>query len=319
MTAPIRAAGLAVLLLAAPAAAQDGDAPVAPGAVRIQLVPELPPAGGRDLTVGDPFWVTVVTQGPRGWHLLPGSIEAGYADVPEVAVLGSDRRDGRLRLRLAVFRPGDVVLPPGEARVVTGLGDTLAVPVGADTIRVESVLAPGDTLLADIKPLWAEPWTPPWLWIAVAALVALAAALLWLRRRRAPEAGTLTAAWTDPYEEARARIQALAREGERGAGPRVRAAAGIGEAARGYLADAWGLPARERTTFELLSDLPGASPLPRGPVGAVLASADLAKFARVDPGPGAVVELADRALDALDRMEIVRRGARPPMVGREAS
>lgn len=319
MTGRLSAAVVAALLLALPAAAQDGEVADGPDVVRIHLVPDPTPPAGLDLTVGDPFWVTVVTHGPRGWHLLPGSLEAGYARHPEVAVLGSERRDGRLRLNLAVFRPGDVVLPPGEARVVTELGDTLAVPVTADTIRVVSVLTPGDTVLADIKPLWTERRAPPWTWIAVLALVILAAALLLLRRRRAPGAVEATAAARDPYGEARERIQALAREGEDGSAARVRAAVGIGEAVRGYLADGWSLPARERTTFELLSDLPAAGPLPRGAVGAVLAGADLAKFARVDPGAGAVAELADRALDALDRMEIVRRAARPPAVGREAS
>ena len=77
------------------------------------LLPEAPdplPPGAPQPTVGDSLWATVRAFGPRGTYLLPASVVAAYAPRPELAVVGTERRDGQLRLRLALFRPGDVVL-----------------------------------------------------------------------------------------------------------------------------------------------------------------------------------------------------------------
>lgn len=273
--------------------------------IEIRVVPDaLDPADS--LTVGDPFWTTVLTRGPAGYALLPGSIADAYGELEEMAVLDTDRRDGRLRLRLSVFRPGRVVLPAVDARILTDRGDTIAVPVLSDTIPVASVLAPGDTLLADIKPLWTRGGTPAWVWFALAAL-ALAAllVLLWWRRRREPGTTARTAA-PNPYRIARERLEALRREP---AGPRQRrdAAVAVGEALREYLADAWGLPSRERTTFELLADPPDGIREERAALGSVFAVVDRVKYARVTPEPGEVPPLADRSLAALERLE-GRRG-----------
>ncbi|MGH7542741.1 MAG: hypothetical protein ACREK7_02280 [Gemmatimonadota bacterium] len=293
---------LALLAAAAPLRSQEQAA----SAFEIRVVPDARPPGAAPLTVGDPVWVTVRTSGPAGHYLLPQSLLDGFATRPEVAVLASERRDGQLRLEMALFRPGDLVLPEIEARVTNGMGDTLDVPVVSDTIRVASVLTPGDTLLADIKPIWRTPGLPWWIWL-VAALVAAAIVVLWWRRRRRrrherPSVGPAL----DPYEEARRRIEALAGEPADPAG-RVAAAAGIGDALRDYLADGWGVTARERTTLELLSSLPERLRAERTGLLSVLSAVDLAKFARLAPDPGEVPALAGRALATLERLEGLRR------------
>lgn len=308
----------ALLAFAGPAAAQDavpnpalqpgGGAIVRPE-ISIRVVPDrLPP--GDSLTVGDRFWVTVVPSGPSGHYLLPESVPEAYASRPEVAVVGSERRDGRLRLEMALFRPGDVTLPAVEARVVDDAGDTLRVPVVSDTIPVASVLAPGDTLLADIKPLWEPETLPAWVWwvAAAAALAFLALLWWWWRRRRRSEPASVRAPARTPAEhhaEARRRIEAA---GARTASPadRIGAAGEIGDALRDYLAGAWGIPARERTTFELLPALPSRLGAVRPALGGVLAQVDLAKFARVDPGAPGLGGLAGRAVGVLDAVEARR-------------
>lgn len=299
------AALLLLLALAGPAAAQEAAEP-APS-VSLRIVPDPLPAGAAEPTVGDPVWATVRAFGPRGTYLLPASVTGAYASRPEVAVVGSDRRDGQLRLRLAIFRTGDVVLPQVEARVATSSGDTVIVPMVSDTFRIASVLAPGDTLLADIKPLWPEPGIPLWLWAALAALVAALAVVLWWwwRRRRARPGTAAGAGAVDPYEEARRRIESLAIDPP-GAGERIAAAAGVGDAIRGYLADAWGAAARERTSFEILHALPAPIARDRPALGAILNEVDLAKFARLAPVPGAIPALAARALTWLDGAEAAR-------------
>ena len=299
----IMAAGAALgFLTSAPAIGQDAQEP--PAAVSLRVVPDPLPAGAAEPTVGDPVWATVRAFGPRGTYLLPASVTDAYASRPEVAVLGSDRRDGQLRLRLAIFRTGDVVLPGVDARVATSTGDTIVVPLLSDTFRIASVLAPGDTLLADIKPLWPQPGIPLWVWAALAALVvALAIALWWWwRRRRARPSRVAGGTATDPYAEARRRIEAFSGDPST-AGERIAAAAAIGDALRGYLADRWSASARERTSFEILHALPAPLAGGRPALGAILNEVDLAKFARLAPSPGAIPTLAARALGWLDGAE----------------
>jgi hypothetical protein len=322
------AAGL-LLIVAAPVRAQDAPLPppareplAPPAAVSLRLVPDPPAPGDPEPTVGDPLWATVRAFGPSGTYLLPASVLDAYAGRPELAVLGSERRDGQLRLQLAVFRPGDVVLPAVEARVATATGDTLPVPVLSDTFRIASVLAPGDTLLADIKPLWPRPGIPLWVRLAIAALaVALVAALWWWRRRRRARApAELSAVAADAYQVARDRIEALSAE-PASPGARIAAAAGIGDALRGYVADGWGIPARERTSFELLHALPEPLARERPALGGLFNEVDLAKFARLAPAPGRIPALAGRALDWLDGAEEARTppAAAPPEPREEAA
>ena len=295
----------------------DREALAAPVAVTLRAVPDPPAPGAPEPTVGDPLWATVRAFGPSGTYLLPESVVAAYGARPELAVLGSERRDGQLRLRLALFRPGDVVLPTVEARVATAEGETLAVPVVSDTFRIASVLAPGDTLLADIKPLWPTPGIPPWVWLALAAAAALAVAALWWwrRRRRARGAPEAAAAAGDPYAEARRRLEALATEPPTPA-ERILAAGEIGDALRDYLAGAWGTSARERTSLEILGTLPDPLAASRAALGSVLSEIDLAKFARLAPAAGRVPALVERALAWLESAEAARR---PPVAVEAAS
>lgn len=316
------------LLLAPPLRAQDAPLPppareplAPPVAVSLRLVPDPPAPGAPEPTVGDPVWATVRAFGPSGTYLLPASVLDAYAVRPELAILGSERRDGQLRLRLAVFRPGDVVLPAVEARVATATGDTLPVPVLSDTFRIASVLAPGDTLLADIKPLWPSPGIPLWVWLVVAALaLAVVAALWWWRRRRGRAPAAPAAVAADAFEVARRRIEALASE-PASPGARIEAAAGIGDALRGYVADGWGIPARERTSFELLHALPEPLGRERPALGGLLNEVDLAKFARLAPAPGKIPALAGRALEWLEGAEAARTppAAAPPASREEAA
>lgn len=318
---------LAIGLVASSAGRAQVTGPEAEATVRVHLVPEpraeargpVPEPGpvnieGPAPTVGDPFWVTVQTSGPAGYGLLPASLIEALDERPEVRVSDTDRRDGRLRLEIVSFRPGDAALPEVRAVVVSGAGDTLRVPVTSDTVRVARVLAPADTVLAGIKPLWTERGIPAWVWWAVAAIVATTLLLAWWWRRRRPgEPAAVTRRRRGAYAVARRRIEKLREEPvtpEAG----IAAAAGIGDALREYLAGGWGVPAHERTTFELLGALPVRLARCRPALGAVLNRADLAKFARVVPRPGAVPKLGGRALATLDDLE----SARTEAVGEEA-
>jgi hypothetical protein len=77
----------------------------------------------------------------------------------------------------------------------------------------------------------------------------------------------------------------------------------VADALRDYLELAEGLPARERTTTELLWSLPPrlAEGGLRRRVQEVLGEADLVKFAKLRPGAGAAKDYTTRARDLLER------------------
>lgn len=306
---------LAVVAQPMAVAAQEAE----PSAVRIQVVPDPPgadiAAGG--LTVGDAVWVTVQTSGPAGHYLLPQTLVEAYGEHPELAVLGSARQDGQLRLRVALFRPGSFVLPTVEAGVATADGDTLRVPVHADTIQVASVLAPGDTLLADIKPLWVNGGIPMWFWILLALLIALALLAWWWWRRRG-QVEELPKIRPDAYQIARRQLQSLQAEPPTAA-RRTAAAAEIGDVVREYLTNGWAVPTRERTTFELLPALPERWRPIRPALASLLSAVDLAKFARLAPEPGEVSRLASAGLECVDRLERTRQALETPEAEQAAS
>jgi len=303
---------LALVVAAQPiaVAAQEAE----PSAVRIHVVPDPPGADGSgdSLTVGDAVWVTVQTSGPGGHYLLPETLVDAYSERPELAVLESARQDGQLRLRVALFRPGSFVLPTVEAGVATAEGDTLRVPVYADTIQVASVLAPGDTLLADIKPLWVDGGIPLWFWILLALLIALALLAWWWWRRR-DQVDELPKLRPDAYQIARRQLQSLQAEPPTSA-RRIAAATEIGEVVREYMASGWAVPARERTTFELLPTLPDRWQSIRPALASLLSAIDLVKFARLAPEPGEVPRLASTGLECVDRLEQTRQAPEIPEV-----
>lgn len=307
---------LALALVAQPTAlfSQKPDS----SAVRIRVVPDKPSVGitGDSLTVGDAVWVTVQTSGPMGHYLLPETLVDAYGEHPEMAVLESARQDGQLRLRVALFRPGSFVLPTVDVSVATADGDTLRVPVYADPIPVASVLAPGDTLLADIKPLWVSGGTPLWLWVLVALLIVLALLAWWWRRRRQVDEPSQVR--PDAYEIARRRLESLQTEPPTSS-RRIAAAAEIGETVRVYLTDGCALPARERTTFELLPTLPELWQPIRPALASLLSAVDLVKFARLAPNPGEVPRLARAGLDSVDRIEQLQQAPEIPEAEEAAS
>ncbi len=298
---------LAVVVQPVTLVAQEADS----AAVRIQVVPDTPTAStaGDSLTVGDAVWVTVQTSGPRGHYLLPETLVEAYGEHPELAVLESARQDGQLRLRVALFRPGPFVLPTVRAGVATAEGDTLRVPVYADTIQVASVLAPGDTLLADIKPLWVSGGISLWFWILLGLLIALALLAWWWWRRRG-QIDELPQVRPDAYQIARRQLESLQQEPP-SPGRRIVAAAEIGEIVRVYLTDGWAVSARERTTFELLPTLPERWRPIRPALASLLSAVDLVKFARLAPEPGEVPRLARTGLECVDRLVQTRQ---PPEI-----
>jgi hypothetical protein len=242
--------------------------------------------------------------------LLTDTVPAPADELPPgVRVLSVERlqrgadRAFSGRAVIALYRPGVRELPTfGVPWVQVVTGHRGLVTTAPATVEIVPVLAAGNPTLRDIR----EPEPPrgpaPLLLAALGAAGAAALAGLLLRRRPRARATTATAPAAEPavasgpWETALGRLERL--EAERPEGRESVAAwyAAVADVLRGYLEEAEGLPARERTSSELLWALPprlGESGLRRR-LQETLWQADLAKFARALPGTDdAAAYLAD--------------------------
>jgi hypothetical protein len=216
--------------------------------------------------------------------------------------------------KLAFYRTGRRPVPVFALpfmRAVKGVGRAT---LSSDSAYVEirALLPAGNPALKDIRDLARAPRPPLFPWIIGLVGALLLSFLGWRRLRRSrpvgqasPPAPVLPEPTPDftPYALA---LAALARI-EREQWPRRKQVArhyeAVVDALRDYLESAESIPARERTTAELLWSLPprlsdeGA----RDQFGELLEEADLVKFARLEPGEAAAQRFLARSRALLDQ------------------
>ncbi|HEU5171611.1 MAG TPA: hypothetical protein VFU46_13775 [Gemmatimonadales bacterium] len=300
------ALGAALLVLATPARAQDlgHRFEAAPAALRAR--------------VGEPVELRLSVRLHEG-DLITDSVPRPTGELPEgVRLLAIDKLQRRAdralvgRATVAFYRPGAQALPAFAIpflRVSANLrGRIRSEPV---TIEIVPTIPAGNPSVRDIKdlaPVKGVDWLPILVALGVVALSALAARVV--RRRRSGGAGPLTVRPSDrpavlppdPYDVALAQLAAL--------DPRDLPA--LADLLRRCLADAEAVPALERTTRELVGALPPhlAGKGSRARLRTLLGQADLVKFARAEPRPGAGAAFVAAARALLETW----RGARPARV-----
>jgi hypothetical protein len=246
---------------------------------------------------------------------------------PGVRVLSVERlQRGRDRVFtgravIALYRTGVLDLPAfGVPWVQVVTGHRGIVRTAPATVEIVPVLAAGNPTLRDIR----EPELPrgpgPLALTALGAAGAIVLAGLVLRRRPRPRPPTPAAmpapepaAPRGPWEEAVSRLERIAAERPEGREAVAAWYASVTDVLREYLEEAEGLPARERTSSELLWALPprlGEGGLRRR-LQETLWRADLVKFARARPGSD------DAAAYLADARELLTRWhqAEPAAVG----
>jgi hypothetical protein len=212
--------------------------------------------------------------------------------------------------RVAFYRPGRQPVPIFTLPFMRSVKGITRGTVSSDSASIEivPVLAAGNPSLRDIKELDPEPdrWLPR---AMLAALATLLIAWYLAHRRRRNEARApspepepeAVATPPDPYEIALSRLAEIEHAAWPARGETDRHYEATVDVLRDYLASAEELPARERTTTELLWSLPprlAEGGLRRRAQG-VLGEADLVKFARRRPDPTSAHSFLSDARDLL--------------------
>jgi hypothetical protein len=283
-------------------AAADGA-----GEVQLQVA-----ADRTAVTVGDPVLLRVRLVYPRGVTIRSFAPESALQDV---TLLDRSIRaaqplpDGRLEeirtLKVAAYKPGSVDVPSMEATFIDDKGKEGKVSSAPVTLRVESVLAPGESQPADIKPQAAMPESRVGFFLLLgAAALLLAAWAYWRRRARRPEpVQAAPAAPARPaHEVAYAELERLLSSGWLEQGRFKELYIELAEILKRYLEARFGIDTFERTSSEILDALR----LARVPVKATaiarefFSECDLVKFAKHRPEKEetrATVEKAYRLID----------------------
>lgn len=271
---------LAPFLLAAALQATPGTATASPSPVSVAATPSR-----GEVTVGEPFTLTLAARGPEGTsYTFPGEASSEALELRRLAPdPGRPASPGEQRYEATVFALGEAQLPaiPVRYRLPDGrAGEAASAPL---TVRVVSLLPkdPKQQKLVDVRgPRDVSIGRPFWLALAL-ALVALAALAYWLvrcRRRVAPVVARLEPPVAPDVEALRA-LDALALAGaaeQRAFYIRLTAIA------KRYLERRLTAPVLEMTTAETLAFLRGH---PHGNdllpvVRDVAEAADRVKFAR---------------------------------------
>jgi hypothetical protein len=271
------------------------------------------------VTVGDPVSLRLILRQYEGDALLEQvpHPETALADGVRLLAVDSMRRVGdRLlegRALIAFYRPGPQIIPAFAIDFRRGAvilhGTMRSDPLPIDVVPV--LTDGGGPTLRDIRELVAVSGPDPRLVAALAVLLAVSAwALRRGRGRRAPVLAPALAVVDvgpapapDPFALALDRLAEIEASQWAAAGEVARHYEAVADALRDYLAAAAGIPARERTTAELLWMLP--APLADGGLRlrheSLFDEADLVKFARRRPDPGSATAYLAQARELLAR------------------
>jgi hypothetical protein len=278
-------------------------------------------------TVGDPITLRLLVSAPAGIAVEPPELPSqwGAFEIRAQQLLDEEAADGASRALLEVqavlWSPGEHQTPAMNVRYREAGGSTGELFVEPVTVSVASVLpadegTPEELAKRDLKPQAELPRPPAWPWVLLGLLAVGALALLarWLWRRW-PRRHAEGPAATPPEDERPAHQIAydeLARIASLGLPERGEFKSHytlVTDCLRSYIEGRYGVPAMDRTTWELFRDLQRvALPADAGAIlRALLERADLVKFARAQPSVTAAHEALARARSFVDLTRSVVR------------
>ena len=280
-----------------------------------EVVPEV----GARVTVGDSVSLRFRVRLDER-DLLYDTVPKAMAVPPGVRVLSVEklqRGADRIytgRARLAFYRPGRQPVPLFGLPFMRGVKGITRGMLTSDSafVDVEPVAPLGNPSFKDIKAL--APWRRPSLVLVGTALGALASAVavgfLGRRRRppRPPQAAHAVreAPSAGPYEAALTQLAEIGPYGRTGHADPAGYYEAVANVLRDYLAAAAAVPARSRTTTELVGLLPPRLSLDglRERCRSTLADADLVKFAQAPRDAGAAAAFVENTRGLLDEWHV---------------
>ena len=264
------------------------------------------------LTVGDPVAIRLILRQYEGDALLEqvphpeGSLDNGVRLLSVDSMRPIATRLLEARAHVAFYRPGAQTLPPFAIDFRRGAvilhGTMRTAPLA---VEIAPVLETGSSpRLRDIKEIVEAP-RPDLRVVAMLSAAAVLAAWSWRRlRRRAPLAAPalatvdLSPPEPDAYARALDRLRAIESSGWT-VQEVARHYEAVADALRDYLSAAEALPARRRTSSELVGSLPPHLGGLRARSATVFGEADLVKFARRRPDAAAGAAFLASARDLL--------------------
>lgn len=296
-------------------------------ALTLGLVAILPPRSAAAQVSNQSFQVTPAT--PRATvgdtvvlnfrvrlderDLLFDTIPDPIGDLPPaVRILSVDklqRTPDRIfhgQARLAFYRPGRQPVPVFGLPFMRSVKGLQRATLASDSafVEVASLLPAGNPPLKDIKGLErrSAPALLPWI---IGALLLLGGIAIYLRRRSARSASSPASRESEPidsrvplspYELALEQLGVIEREDWPARGQPARHYEAVTDVLRDYLESAEAVPARERTSAEILWSLPPhlSEGELRERLRGILEQADLVKFARLRPGKAEAGQFLER-------------------------
>jgi hypothetical protein len=218
--------------------------------------------------------------------------------------------------RLVFYRTGRQPVPVFGLpfmRAVKGLSRGM-LPSDSAFVEVRSLVPAGNPPLKDIRELEPPPRQPLLPWILGLLLLAGAGLLTWWRSKRRPEqaaaapepAITPVSPALSPYDVALAQLARIEKEQWPRRGQVARHYEAAIDALRDYLEHDEEVPARERTTAELLWSLPPhlSNGGLRERFHRLLDEADLVKFARLEPDTRRAETFLTRCRELLEQWHL---------------
>jgi hypothetical protein len=318
---------MVVVLSLSVAAAQTGagaQPTQIPSGIQVQMA-----APQKPVTIGDPVRLDLDISIPSGYQAYLPEIDKQIGDFtilkfsPEPQVADSNPPTGVRHLTasivVAAYKTGTLTFPSLQIRVRTPEGREVTASSPPQTIQIQSVLSVKDQNLKNLKKQVEMKVPFPWrFWLIVLLVLGVLGILIWYlvkrRKKTAPSHARLPP--RDPLEVAAEELKELLDGGLPEGGRVKHFYVCLSDIARAILEAAYGIPAVEQTTFEIMESLARsgsgtADHLYR--VGVFLDRCDFVKFAKYIPSRPEHEATAKDALQILEdsRMVAARRRALP--------
>ncbi|HVI45424.1 MAG TPA: hypothetical protein VM802_11155 [Chitinophaga sp.] len=280
-------------------------------------------ADTSSIRIGEQIKVHVTATIPAGqlknpnfrilFPVLPDSLdhfEVVTRTTPDT-IAQQDQKVLRQTFTVTSFDSGHWEFPPLKFEVYGATADTSfdtlfsqPIPLDVNTVAIDTTKA-----FKPIKTVRAVPWSiwDYWLYILIGVVIALAAVALWFYLRKRPKKAPVEVRPViTPYELAVQQLKTLKEEKLWQQGDIKQYYTRLTDILRAYFEHQFGIAALEQTSEELLQNIKPVTKLnqQRDKLRALLAIADLAKFAKLQP-------TADEHEDCMHKAEEILEWTRP--------